>query len=88
MKHGLYKTILIFFILGFLVTGLYAQMDDLYGDDGEYRMGMHSGNLFRITFFNDGTWGGHPSRPGEIGGEWPINSGHIYLMDGNIFVGS
>jgi hypothetical protein len=51
-------------------------------------MGVHAGNLFRTTFFNDGTYGGRVNQPPEIAGEWPINSGHYYLVDGNIFVGS
>ncbi len=70
-----------------------AQMQNLHGDDREYRIGVHSGNQFRTTFFNDGTWGGNTQNyPGmsivktDVAGEWPINSGHWYLIDGDTYV--
>lgn len=88
MRRILYLFSLTVFSVTFLSTGLYGQMEGLHGDDTETRDGLHAGNQFRMTFFNDGTYGGHPSRPGEIGGEWPINSGHLYLLDGNVFVGA
>lgn len=68
---------------------LFAQMAGLQGSDAETRMGVHAGNQLRTTFYNDGTFGGIlPITPDEIRGEWPINSGHIYIIDGNIFVGA
>jgi hypothetical protein len=73
--------------MGFSAITLYAQMDNLHGDFSESRDGLHAGNLFRTTFYNDGTFGINESPP-DIAGEWPINSGHIYLIDGNVFVGS
>lgn len=79
-------SILILSIVGLSASVLLAQMDGLHGDDREFRMGEHAGNKFRTTFFNDGTWGGSTSRPGEIAGEWPINSGHYYLCDGDPYV--
>jgi hypothetical protein len=79
---------IILFIIGFFTSFLFAQMDMLHGDDNETRMGVHAGNKFRTSFFNDGTFGGRVNQPPEIAGEWPINSGHYYLVDGNIFVGS
>jgi hypothetical protein len=78
--------ILILSTLGLSAFILHAQMAGLHGDDREFRMGEHAGNKFRTTFFNDGTWGGSTSRPGEIAGEWPINSGHYYLCDGDPYV--
>jgi hypothetical protein len=69
-------------------ANLHAQMGNLHGDDNESRMGTHSGNRFRTTFFNDGTDGGRINQPHQIAGEWPINSGHFYLVDGNVFIGS
>jgi len=51
-------------------------------------MGIHAGNQFRTSFFNDGTYGGNVGQAPQVAGEWPINSGHYYLVDGNIFVGS
>ena len=67
---------------------LLAQMANLHGDDSEYRMGVHSGNQFQTSFFNDGTTGGRVNRPPQVAGEWPIGSGHYYLSDGNIFIAS
>ena len=64
-----------------------AQMADLHGDFMETRNGIHAGNQFRTTFYNDGLIGGNQVPP-DIYGEWPINSGHLYLHDGNIFVGA
>ena len=64
-------------------------MAGLHGDDVQTRMGIHAGNQLRLTFYNDGTFGNIvPITPDEIQGEWPINSGHIYILDGNIFVGA
>jgi len=84
------KIFILFIISGCLFTsGLFAQMTYLHGTDNEFRMGLHAGNQFRTTFYNDGTYGAiNPWTPDEIIGEWPINSSHYYLMDGNIFVGS
>lgn len=67
--------------------GLWAQMKGLHGDFSEHRRGLHAGNQFRTTFYNDGTFGVITDPP-DIGGEWPINSGHLYLVDGNLFIGS
>lgn len=85
MKRILYF-ILMLSIMGIQTSVLLAQMAGLHGDDREFRMGEHAGNKFRTTFFNDGTWGGSTSRAGEIAGEWPINSGHYYLVDGDPYV--
>jgi hypothetical protein len=88
MAKILYFIFVILLIAGFSTSVLQAQMDGLFGTDDEYRMGVHAGNLFRTTFFNDGTYGGRTNQPDQIAGEWPINSGHLYLVDGNVFVGS
>ena len=83
-KHFLF----IFFVLILIChTGLYAQMQGLHGDIVEQRNGVHSGNQFRVSFYNDGMIGGNQVPP-DYFGEWPINSGTQYLRDGNIFVGS
>ncbi|MFC1568975.1 hypothetical protein ACFL4L_01965 [bacterium] len=86
------KRILIFviIIIGLLCTSmLLAQsaMKPLKGDATEHKSGLHAGNQFRTTFYNDGTFG-QITYPPDIGGEWPINSGEMYLVDGNVFVGS
>ena len=88
MKRLMYSFTIILLIIGLTSSLSFAQMDGLYGDDDEFRMGVHSGNQFRTTFFNDGTYGGRVNQAPEIAGEWPINSGHYYLVDGNLFVSS
>jgi hypothetical protein len=87
MKKLLYlKTAALIALVCLFPILLYSQMSDLYGTDNEYRMGLHAGNNFRTTFFNDGTWGGRTNFPEQWGGEWPINSGHFYMLDGNTFI--
>ena len=56
-----------------LAPRLSAQMAGLHGDYREYRKGVHSGNKFRTTFYNDGYFGAK-NQPPDYGGEWPINS--------------
>ncbi len=87
MKKTLRILFLITIISGLSSACLYAQMEGLHGDFANNASGLHEGNLFRTTFYNDGTWGVN-NRPPDIGGEWPINSAHIYMLDGNTFVGS
>jgi hypothetical protein len=79
--------LLLILIIGLSTICLYAQMKGLHGDFAETRDGLHAGNLFRTTFYNDGTFGKIQDPP-DIAGEWPINSGRIYMIDGNVFVGS
>jgi hypothetical protein len=75
-------------ILATGTTGrLQAQMTGLHGDYREYRKGVHSGNKFRTTFYNDGYFGAK-NQPPDIGGEWPINSGRLYMWDADLFVAS
>jgi len=73
-----------------LFAALFCQMKNLYGTDSEFKSGLHAGNQFRTSFFNDGTYGavGNAYQSGIYIGEWPINSSHYYLRDGNIFVGA
>jgi hypothetical protein len=64
-------------------------MGGSHGDDAETRMGVHAGNQLRVSFYNDGTFGFiNPWTSEEVRGEWPINTGRIYIIDGNIFVGA
>ncbi|MFQ6617123.1 MAG: hypothetical protein ACE5QV_00430, partial [Fidelibacterota bacterium] len=67
---------------------LYSQMQFLHGDFKEHRDGLHSGNQVRTTFYNDGFIGRVTQDPDDIGGEWPINSGHIYVGDADVLVGA
>jgi len=86
LKVTLFLAFLLVFS-GFFPTGARAQMEGLHGDFLESRDGLHAGNKFRTTFYNDGTFGAK-TQPPDIAGEWPINSGRIYMIDGNVFVGS
>ena len=94
MKNNFFFLVFIFFSwFGFSSSIVQAQMQNLHGDEREYRIGMHSGNQFRTTFFNDGTWGGNTGNTAgmsivniQIPGEWPINSGHWYCIDGCTFI--
>lgn len=77
------KKILFMMVLLILSSSinLVAQMKGLRGDFTEYRTGVFDGNLFRINFNNDGMPGGDIEK-GQYGGEWPINAGNWYLLDG------
>ena len=87
MKKNLsQKLTFAFFIVIFIPALLTAQMSNLHGTDDEYRYGIHAGNNLRTSVNNDGTWGGPANTTNVWPGEWPINSGHIYLIDGNEFV--
>ncbi len=88
MNKILYSITVILILIGFSTSALLAQMDNLQGNDREFRYGIHAGNKFRTSFFNDGTYGGRVGQPPQVAGEWPIGEGHYYLVDGNIFVGS
>ena len=84
------KAVLAGVICGALLLPLsmgWAQMEGLHGDFTEHRSGLHAGNQFRTSFYNDGTFGAINSPP-DVPGEWPINSGHLYMIDGVPFVGS
>ncbi|MFL3014982.1 MAG: hypothetical protein ACJZ2B_04205 [Candidatus Neomarinimicrobiota bacterium] len=48
----------------------------------------HSGNKIRTTFYNYGLVGRWSNEPEDIGGEWPINSGHEYIGDVGHMVGT
>ncbi len=78
--------ILIIVLLGLMPIFLYAQMAGLHGNEREIRKGLHDGNLFRVTVYNDGTFGSIDNTV-DFAGEWPVGTGHIYLVDGNTFIG-
>jgi len=82
------QLLVLILLLGLLMPiGVLAQMEGLHGDFTYMKNGLHAGNQFRTTFYNDGLFGSK-QRPPDIAGEWPINSGHDYMLDGNVFVGS
>ena len=87
MKKYLYILLLVLCMTAIFAANTYAQMEGLHGNFLEHKSGLHAGNQFRTSFYNDGTYGG-PNSPPDIRGEWPINSGRIYMIDGNVFVGA
>ena len=93
MKRILFYAITLAVLIGISNSVVRAQMGNLHGDDREYRICEHAGNQFRTTFFNDGTWGGNTANTAGMSivstqkpGEWPINSGHWYCIDGCTFI--
>ena len=67
---------------------LSAQIENLHGDERYSYEGLHSGNMIRTTFHNDGQVGKRNNSPEDIDGEWPINSGKVYLACLNTLFGS
>ena len=67
---------------------LNAQLENLHGDERYSYSGLHSGNMIRTTFYNDGQVGTRVTSPDDIGGEWPINSGRNYLAKLATFFGA
>ncbi|RPI02704.1 MAG: hypothetical protein EHM72_03500 [Calditrichaeota bacterium] len=82
-----FKSLILIVLFTILVSAAaFAQLEGLHGDFANHRNGVHAGNQFRTTIYNDGTFG--TKQTGDYGGEWPINTGHIYMLDGNVFVGA
>jgi hypothetical protein len=80
-------------ILLCLLTGIWTgraqtPMDQLHGNENYSYSGLHSGNQIRCNFYNDGMVGRRYVNPDDIGGEWPINSGHDYMNQMIMFVGA
>jgi len=88
MKRSLYSILLSALVAYLLPFCLYAQMKNLHGEFKEHRDGVHSGNMVRTSFYNDGFVGRVTQDPDDIGGEWPINSGHTYVGDACVLVGA
>ena len=79
MRKNIFIVIQIVFASALSPICLYAQMDQLHGDQDWSASGLHSGNQIRTTFWNDGQIGVRRASPGDWDGEWPINSGRNYL---------
>ncbi|OGC01075.1 hypothetical protein A2V82_06900 [candidate division KSB1 bacterium RBG_16_48_16] len=86
-KFWIGNLLLIGFLICFLTDPSYSQqevgsqLDLLHGDQNYSTYGVHSGNLLRTFFWNDGQIGRRKNLTSidQVGGEWPINSGHITL---------
>jgi len=71
-----------------LAAGVAFGQPKPHGDQQYEKKGIHSGNRIRTTFYNSGFVGRVGNVPEDIGGEWPINSGHEYIGDMLVMVGS
>ncbi len=80
-KFGFFNLIFISLVICIQTYPLYSQMDQLHGDQEYSTYGVHSGNQLRTYFWNDGQIGRRKNLSSipQVGGEWPINSGHITL---------
>ena len=72
----------------FLLVPIVWAQPKPHGDQRYEKKGIHSGNRIRTTFYNSGFVGRVGNVPEDIGGEWPINSGHEYIGDMLVMVGS
>ena len=86
MKKSLIIVFSVFLLVGMIGSAL-AQLKP-HGMFEEERSGVHSGNRIRTTFYNSGLVGRVGAKPEDIGGEWPINSGHEYIGDMLMMVGA
>ena len=78
----------IFLVILFFSTDLLTAQPKPHGSLEEERSNVHSGNQIRTTFYNNGFVGRVGSKPEDIGGEYPINSGHEYIGDMLVMVGA
>lgn len=85
-KKIVYLSIVVVFILATAIS-VFAQPKP-HGVFEDERSNIHSGNQIRTTFYNNGFVGRVGDRPNDIGGEYPINSGHMYIGDYLIMVGA
>jgi hypothetical protein len=83
------KRVLLITTVGLLVAvALAFGQKKPHGMFEEERSGIHNGNRIQTTFYNSGLVGRVTSKPEDIGGEWPINSGHEYIGDQLMMVGA
>jgi hypothetical protein len=88
MKTAFPRLVAGFLFAGVLCTAAQTPIDKLHGDEKASTKGLHSGNMIRTTFYNDGMYGIRYNSPSDIGGEWPINSGHLYIHQLITFIGA
>ena len=87
MKQLLNRLILLCLATFLVSVKAQTPMDQLHGNENYSYSGLHSGNQVRCNFYNDGMVGRRYVNPDDIGGEWPINSGHDYMNQMIMFVG-
>jgi len=84
------KQSLLFLVISLILLFSHSSMAQPkpHGSFDEERSNIHSGNQIRTTFYNNGFVGRIGSKPEDIGGEYPINSGHEYIGDMLVMVGA
>ncbi|KPL08317.1 hypothetical protein AMJ86_01005 [bacterium SM23_57] len=84
------KRLLLFLVISLILLFSHSSMAQPkpHGSFDEERSNIHSGNQIRTTFYNNGFVGRIGSKPEDIGGEYPINSGHEYIGDMLVMVGA
>lgn len=80
-------TLILVILVILFIQQTFAQLAP-HGDSKEVRSGLHSGNRIKTSFYNSGFFGRKTDHPEDFGGEWPKNSGHIYLGDACTVVGT
>lgn len=75
-------------IIGGSALSLYAQMENLHGDERYSYGAIHSGNQIRVGILNDGFLGRRTPYSSTYTGEWPVNSGRRYLSKMVVFIGA
>ncbi|MBN1781149.1 hypothetical protein JW948_08505 [bacterium] len=88
MKNILNRLILLCMPIFLVPVMAQTPMDQLHGNENYSYSGLHSGNQVRCNFYNDGMVGRRYVNPDDIGGEWPINTGHDYMNQMIMFVGA
>ena len=73
------NVLIITYLIIAIITSATAQ--NSHGEARNRARNDHSGNLIRVTFHNHGMLGSiRGDNSLHYSGEWPINSGHIYIM--------
>lgn len=88
MKASIRPICFLLMFLAIMSLSAQDQLDMLHGDYLEHRSGLHAGNMYRTTLYNDGTIGSTSGDLEAVMGEWPINSGHQYNRGSTILIGS
>jgi len=83
------KTIILTLITGLVLLAAAAfSQPKPHGMFSEERKGFHNGNRIQTTYYNSGLIGRVSGIEEDIAGEWPKGSGHLYIGDQLMMVGS
>ncbi len=83
------KPIALIIVLALLALGAAAfAQPKPHGSASAERSAIHNGNRIQTTFYNSGLIGRVSGIPGDMAGEWPKGSGHLYIGDQLMMVGA